>query len=59
LASPEGRAAPAVPGFYTEAHNLNLDQLAIAGGAGVEFLDQLDRDIQRWQRNARTNGYIQ
>jgi hypothetical protein len=45
--------------LYSEMHDTTLDQLAIAGGAGVEFLDQLDRDIQRWQRNARTKGYIQ
>jgi hypothetical protein len=39
-------------------HDLTLDQLTIAGGKGQAFLKALDRDVRRWQRNARAKGYI-
>jgi len=39
-------------------HDITLDQLTIAGGEGRSLLKALDRDIQRWQRSARTKGYI-
>jgi hypothetical protein len=44
--------------LYADMHDLTLDRLAIAGGKGQAFLQALDRDLRRWQRNARAKGYI-